>query len=88
MTLLKETLQNETEAAIRWFKDSFMIVNPGKIQIMVISRFGKMENIHEIYIENKKITSEHSVRFLGIEKDSQLNLTIMYHYHAKKQVPS
>ena len=54
MTLLKETLQNETE----------------------------------IYIENKKITSEHSVRLLGIEINSQLILTIVYQHYAKMQVPS
>ena len=62
ITLLKETLQNEAEIAIQWFKDNFMIVNPGKFQAMVKSRFGKMENIHEMYIENMKITSEHSVK--------------------------
>ena len=56
ITLLKETLQNEAEIAIQWFKDNFMIVNPGKFQAMVINRFGKMENKHEMYIENKKIT--------------------------------
>ena len=32
-----------------------------------------MENKHEMYIENKKITSEHSVKLLGIEIDNQLN---------------
>ena len=32
-----------------------------------------MENKHEMFIENKKITSEHSVRLLGIEIDNQLN---------------
>ena len=54
-TLLKETLQNETEIAIQWFKDNFMIVNPGitkmvilKFQAMVINRFGKNENMHEM----------------------------------------
>ena len=73
ITLLKETLQNEAEIAIQWFKDNFMIVNPGKFQAMVINRFGKMENKHEMYIENKKITSEHSVKLLGIEIDNQLN---------------
>ena len=57
ITLLKETLQNEAEIAIQWFKGNFMIVNPGKFQAMIINRFGKMENKHEIYIDNKKITS-------------------------------
>ena len=50
-----------------------MIVNPGKFPAMVINRSGKMENKHEMYIENKKITSEHSVKLLGIEIDNQLN---------------
>ena len=50
-----------------------MIVNPGKFQVMVINRFGKTENKHEIFTGNKKTTSEHSVRLLGIEIDNQLN---------------
>ena len=58
ITLLKETLQNEVEIAIQWFKDSLMILNPGKFQAMVIIKFEKMENKHEMYIENKKITSD------------------------------
>ena len=55
-------------------KDNFTIVNTGKFQAIVINRFGKLENKHEIYIDNKKITSEHSVRLLGIDEvDNQLN---------------
>ena len=36
-----------------------MIVNPGRFQAMIINRFGKMKNNIEMYIDNKKITSEH-----------------------------
>ena len=36
ITLVKETLQNEAEILIQWFKDNFMIVNPGKLQAEVI----------------------------------------------------
>ena len=44
---------------IQLFKDNFMIVNPGvRFQVIVRNRFGKMENKHEIYVGNKKITSE------------------------------
>ena len=50
-----------------------MIVNPGKFQVMVINRLGKMENKHEMDIENKKTISEHSVKLLGIEIDNELN---------------
>ena len=56
ITLLKETIPNEAEIAIQWFKDNFRIVNPGKFQAILINRFGKMENKHEMYIEHKKIT--------------------------------
>ena len=73
ITLLKETLQNEGEIKIQWLKDKFMIVNPDKFQEMVRNRFGKMENKHEMYVDNKKTTSEHSVKLLGIEIDNQLN---------------
>ena len=48
-----------------------MIVNPVKFQAMVINGFGNMENKHEMYMENKKITSKHSATLLGIETDNQ-----------------
>ena len=38
-----------------------MIVNPGKVHAVSMSRYKKMKNKHEIQIENKKITSEPSV---------------------------
>ena len=50
-----------------------MIVNPGKFQAIVINRYGKLENKHEMYIDDKKLTSEHAVELLGIEIDNQLN---------------
>ena len=40
---------------------------------MITNRFGKMENKREMYIDNKIVTSEHSVKLLGIEIDNQLN---------------
>ena len=49
-----------------------MIVNHGKFQAMITNRFGNMENKHEMHIDNKKITSEHSVKLLGIEIENQL----------------
>ena len=57
ITLLKEAPQNEAEIANQWFKDNFMIVKPGKFQAIVINRFGKMENKHEMFIENNIIRS-------------------------------
>ena len=88
ITLLKETLQNEAEFAIQWLRDNFLIVNPGKFQALVIYRFRRMENKHEMYIANKKITSELSVRLLGIEIHIQLNFDNHVSTYPKKQVPS
>ena len=85
---LRKTLQNKAEIAIQWFKENFMIVKPGKFQAMVINRFEKMENKHEMYIGNKKITSGHSVKLLGIEIDNQLNFDSHVSTLCKKQVPS
>ena len=49
-----------------------MIGNPGKFQAMIINRFRRMENKHEMYSDNKIIAIEHSVKLLGIEIDNQL----------------
>ena len=51
----------------------FKIVNPGTLQAMIINRFGKMQNKQEMYIENNRTKSEHSIKSLGIEIDNQLN---------------
>ena len=47
-----------------------------------------MENKHEMYIEYKKTTSEHSVKLLGIEIDNQLNFDNMYQHYAKSRFPA
>ena len=41
-----------------------MILNPGKFQA-IIKRFGKMENKHEMYIDDKKITEHFNYCPLG-----------------------
>ena len=49
-----------------------MIVNPDKFdKAMIINRFGKKESKHKMYIYNKKITSEDSVKLLSTEIDNQ-----------------
>ena len=83
LSVLKVFIIQFSKIAIQWFKDNFMIVNPSKFQVMVISRFGKIASKHEMYIENKKITSEHSVKLLGIKTDNQLNFDNQH--YAKKQ---
>ena len=50
ITLLKETLRNEAEIVIQWFKDNFMIVNPEKFQAMVIHWFSWKKALIEAYV--------------------------------------
>ena len=56
-------------------QEYFKIVNPGKLQAMIINRFGKMQNKHEMYIKNNRAKSEHSIKLLGTEIDNQLNFS-------------
>ena len=51
--ILLKALQNDVEIAIQWFKDNFLIVNHGKFQAMVMNKCGKLENKHEMYIDNR-----------------------------------
>ena len=50
-----------------------MIVNPEKIQVIIIDKKGQNNNPTEINIDGKKINSESSVLLLGLEIDSKLN---------------
>ena len=51
-----------------------MIVNTSQFQVIVINRFRKTENRQEMYIDNKKITSEDSDKLLAIEIVNKLSL--------------
>ena len=70
---LIETLQQESEEAIKWFKDNNMIVNPDKFQAILIDKRGQSNNPTTLKIDGKEIQSVNSVSLLGIEIDSKLN---------------
>ena len=86
ITLLEETLQNEAEIAIQWLKGNSMIAKPGTFQSMIINRFEKMENKHEMHINNNNITSKHSVKLVGIEIDNQLKFDNHYAGRLRKYI--
>ena len=50
-----------------------MVVNLNKFWPMVINSLGKLEEFHELLIDNHKIDSENSVTLSEIEIDKKLN---------------
>ena len=50
-----------------------MVVNLNKFWPMVINSLGKLEEFHELLINNHKIDSENSVTLSDIEIDKKLN---------------
>ena len=64
---LLSILESENEIAINWFKDNYMIVNPGTIQLVI---FDKQKGNHSnqiINIGQKEIKMVSKVRLLAIE---------------------
>ena len=75
---LINTLESESEIAIKWFLDNEMIVNPDKFQAIIINRHGRLEeNNLKLKFNEYEITSKNSVTLLGIEIDDKLS----FHNH-------
>ena len=82
---LIETLQSESEIAIKWFNDNEMIVNPDKFQAIIIDRNNKGDlNHHILKFNDYEITSSNSVVLLGIEIDDKLNFENHTHNLVRK----
>ena len=59
-------LQSECETEINWLHNNKMIVNPDKIQVILLDK-GRSDNTNiEIEIGNEKISSTSSVKLLGV----------------------
>ena len=54
----------------QWFHENHMTLNPGKCHYMVI---GSRDLLHEIMLNNNKITSCNDEKLLGIFLDSKIN---------------
>ena len=64
---LLSILESENDIAINWFKDNYMIVNPGTIQLVI---FDKQKGNHSnqiINIDQKETKRVSKVRLLAIE---------------------
>ena len=70
---LLRLLEKESEAAIKWFSDKNMIVNPKKLQAIIINRQDKSNHNCCLTINNAEIKAKELVTLLSIEIDNKLN---------------
>ena len=71
---LINTLQNESNIAIDWFRENQMIVNPDKFQVIIFHKQGKtIEDNYTLSFGQYQIPSKNSVSLLGIEIDNKLS---------------
>ena len=61
-----ETLKNESESVVNWFRNNNMIVNPDKFQLMLLQKYTKKVIQEKLQINNNEIESENLVTLLGI----------------------
>ena len=81
--MFEETIQNlialletESNAAIGWFRNNKMIVNPGKYQAITIDKKKKCHTNETLKIRDKMIKASFSVKLLGVQIDDQLNFNL------------
>ena len=79
---LISTLEQDSQAAIDWFKINEMIVSPDKL-VIVVKKNCRMKDSYALNINNQTINSENCVKLLGIEIHNTLsNIFLLF---AKKQ---
>ena len=77
------TLESESNIAIKWFKENDMIVNPDKLQAIVIKKDKNM-NEYKLRLGNVEISTKAKVELLGIQIDEKLNFDEHVSYLCKK----
>ena len=66
------SLESECEVALNWFNENKMIINPGKLQAIVIDK-RKQDHINEIFkIGSKEIKVASQIKLLGVKIDNKL----------------
>ena len=70
---LISTLEQDSHAAIDWFKINEMIVNPDKFQAIFVKKNCGMKNSYVLNINSQTINFENCIKLLGIEIDNTLS---------------
>ena len=66
------SLESECEVALNWFNENKMIINPGKLQAIIIDK-RKQDHINEIFkIGSKEIKVASQIKLLGVKIDNKL----------------
>ena len=65
-------MKNESELAVKWFRENNMIVNLDKFQADVQQKQNKNSQSNWLNVDNKITETAKSVKLLGITTDSQL----------------
>ena len=65
------TLKNESELAVKWFRENNMIVNPDKFRAMVLRKHDKNSEANSLNTDYKITETTKSVKLLAITTDSQ-----------------
>jgi hypothetical protein len=73
---VKEILTKESKVAIQWFKSNMMEANPGKFQVMLLSK-SKNETDFSLEIDGNILKGENHVKLLGVNIDKHMN----FNYH-------
>ena len=66
-------LENDSEIAIKWFKENGMSVNPEKFHGIILNRCGRHPDLHKMNFSGFEITTEKIVNLLGINIDYKIN---------------
>ena len=70
---LLETLKNESKSALTWFRNNNIILNPDKIQIMLLQQSVQQVIQEILQNDSNEIEPENSVTLLGITIDNRLS---------------
>ena len=76
VTELKNTLQSESEVIINWFKNNKMIVDPEKLQEIILDKQKHDYSNQAINFDIKIVQTESSIRILSIQLDDKLNFSL------------
>ncbi|MCU7801407.1 MAG: reverse transcriptase family protein, partial [gamma proteobacterium symbiont of Lucinoma myriamae] len=71
LNILIDTLQNESEILIEWFRINRMQANPDKFQAIAVGK-KTFQKVSSFQISNSKIDCQEVVKLLGIDIDYQL----------------